>query len=977
VIIKRKIFYDLFNTLISFFLLRNRILCSIFLTFHLQSNAQQPSYFTFAEKQLEGVDIYDVIQDKKNQYWISTDHGIYKHDGYTFQKIDCEEMKSSSVFNFVMDQEGTIYCNNFNYQIFQIKNNKCKLYLDVSNLNLKNDVSIKLTKQEDLIVYSSNVYVFEKYTKKIKAVSNESDDTFLSPAFTLRDGSIIFHRVGTYKLLHYKNGIILNKNYSINQPNQKLTILDFYRFNDKSNVVIDRVMKKIYTFDEEKFVFNFVKDLPKNLNAEHLRTYYSKDQLWVASSISGVLVYDKNLNKLYSESKIYEDYFISDVTQDNEGNVLVSTFDKGILVIPDLNIPDVNSELANYSISRISSNNQGTMYFGTSKGQILSLNNSEIKELYSKAYKVIETLHYSKGQSILFFDDLGLSYIDFKNKKKFQENIGSIKDIFELDSTTLYISLNIGVFKLKFINKNKRFEFTNIKKLKGRTNAISGEKKYRNIYVASNDGLKMVDKNENVKAIKLKGKKVYVTDFTEMNDIVLASTLKNGILFLSGGKIRKQITPAFLNELLEIYRIKYKKDKIFANTNIGLIILNLEGEIYQILNKSFGVSTNKIIDFYIDENNLWIAQSRGVQKINLNAIQKTKNKPKIYISSILVNNNIIKSTKKSFSANEKKITFNLFVPTMKYRESINYLYKLSGNDIAWNRSIYEDNSVIYNALSPGNYTFYYRADNNGLLGPIKQFKFSIDKPYYQKWWFILLLFILVTSLLSLFYRVKLKRQAKVAFQINELNSLKLMAIQSQMNPHFIFNSLNSIQDLVLKGDIDNSYIFITKFSNLVRKTLNYSEKDFIEFDQELELIELYLSLEKLRFKENFNFSIHTNQIEDIQIPPMLIQPFLENAIHHGLLHKEGEKQLSIKFQLDRYLICEIIDNGVGRKKSKEIKERQRAEHESFALLAIKKRFDILQTQFEEKIGFSFVDLENNGIDIGTKVILKIPIKQRF
>ena len=256
-------------------------------------------------------------------------------------------------------------------------------------------------------------------------------------------------------------------------------------------------------------------------------------------------------------------------------------------------------------------------------------------------------------------------------------------------------------------------------------------------------------------------------------------------------------------------------------------------------------------------------------------------------------------------------------------------------------------------------------------------EFSIDFPFWQKWWFYALFASLILFLSYLFYTRRLKIQSIKAAQLNELNASKLIAIQSQMNPHFIFNALNSIQDLVLKGDIDNSYTFITKFSNLVRRTLLYSDKDFIEFDQEIKLIELYLSLEKLRFKESLTYSINTNNIEDIKVPPMLIQPFIENALLHGLLHKSGLKTISIDFELKDQLICTITDNGIGRKKATEIRERQRADHESFSSNAIKNRFEILERHFGGDLGFEIQDLSENDLPSGTKVILKIPIHHKF
>lgn len=220
-------------------------------------------------------------------------------------------------------------------------------------------------------------------------------------------------------------------------------------------------------------------------------------------------------------------------------------------------------------------------------------------------------------------------------------------------------------------------------------------------------------------------------------------------------------------------------------------------------------------------------------------------------------------------------------------------------------------------------------------------------------------------------------QSRKAQQINELNASKLVAIQSQMNPHFIFNAMNSIQDLILKGDIENSYSYVTTFSNLVRSTLKYSDKDFIDFSQELELLRLYLSLEKLRFEEELQFEIEDLVDEDIQLPPLLIQPFVENALLHGLLHKDGLKKLVIRFELREALICTIQDNGIGRERARAIRERQRGEHESFSGKAIRTRFDILSDVHKGEFGYVHEDLLADGLPAGTRITLQIPVRRRF
>jgi len=253
---------------------------------------------------------------------------------------------------------------------------------------------------------------------------------------------------------------------------------------------------------------------------------------------------------------------------------------------------------------------------------------------------------------------------------------------------------------------------------------------------------------------------------------------------------------------------------------------------------------------------------------------------------------------------------------------------------------------------------------------------------------ILISTLLVLAFVFLIQRVNARKKAQIiALELSdtkkrlalekEQRKSELKALKSQMNPHFIFNALNSIKDLVLQGNVDSSYSYITKFSNLVRKTLNHSNQEFISFEDEIKLLELYLTIEKLRFKKDFTFNIVANNIEDVNIPPMLIQPFIENALIHGLLHKEGLKTLSIKFELDEELICTIKDNGVGRLKSEEINQRKKGKEKSFSVNAIQQRFSLFKETFGNKIGIKYIDNTEDDLVIGTTVILKIPFVNRF
>jgi LytS/YehU family sensor histidine kinase len=193
----------------------------------------------------------------------------------------------------------------------------------------------------------------------------------------------------------------------------------------------------------------------------------------------------------------------------------------------------------------------------------------------------------------------------------------------------------------------------------------------------------------------------------------------------------------------------------------------------------------------------------------------------------------------------------------------------------------------------------------------------------------------------------------------------------------MYNALNSIQALILNRDIENSNMYLSKFSNLMRKVLDASGKETINLHEEIEILQLYLDLEKLRFGDDLNFSIHINPEMDtyaIHLPAMLLQPYVENALKHGLLHKKGQKQLRISFaKKNQHLLCEITDNGVGRAKSDEIQRRRSKAHHSFATSANEKRLELLNTYGNMRYQVEIIDLYEGTEARGTTVRIEIPL----
>jgi len=209
--------------------------------------------------------------------------------------------------------------------------------------------------------------------------------------------------------------------------------------------------------------------------------------------------------------------------------------------------------------------------------------------------------------------------------------------------------------------------------------------------------------------------------------------------------------------------------------------------------------------------------------------------------------------------------------------------------------------------------------------------------------------------------------------------LEMQALRSQMNPHFIFNCLSSINRFILKNESETASDYLTKFSRLIRMVLNNSVNPLISLEDELEMLRLYLDLERLRFKYAFDFTIRfQNQFEvsSISLPPLLLQPFAENAIWHGLMHKEGQGTLEIAFEFENnVLTCSITDNGVGRKNAETFKSKSAEKQKSMGMQITAERLALLNENFEQT-NFNVEDLvDAEGQAAGTRVTLKIRYKE--
>ena len=242
--------------------------------------------------------------------------------------------------------------------------------------------------------------------------------------------------------------------------------------------------------------------------------------------------------------------------------------------------------------------------------------------------------------------------------------------------------------------------------------------------------------------------------------------------------------------------------------------------------------------------------------------------------------------------------------------------------------------------------------------------------------FAVLLALLLSGIIFLIYnRMQLKKTLTLQ---KELAEYEQKALHLQMNPHFVFNCLGSISSFIVQNGTDSAVKYLSKFSKLMRLTLEYSKEALIPIDKEIESLQNYLELEQLRFNQKFDFVINKSRAieDDTALPPLLLQPFVENAIIHGLIPKAEKGMITVSFSIDgESLICSIEDNGIGFDKSKEIKETLVSVHKSMALDITKKRLEMMEASTAQKANVEIKEIKSeNGEILGTKVILNLPLQ---
>ena len=430
------------------------------------------------------------------------------------------------------------------------------------------------------------------------------------------------------------------------------------------------------------------------------------------------------------------------------------------------------------------------------------------------------------------------------------------------------------------------------------------------------------------------------------------------------------------------------------NSKTGIITTLTEQDGYQKQSYDWTTPRGKISggELYFTGNPL--ANNIGLDRISP-AKFASGHISRVYFKSLKINQKplflgINNTEKLSLRYFENKISIETGIINHYIKGRSRIRYRMDKLDTSWQYAPYYY-TIRYEELPPGEYTLQLQASNssNEFNGPVKTLMINISPALWNTWWFRLIALAFLIDLIYTFIRWRFKQKYKLQLERSEkekqiadvrrkATELEMQALRAQMNPHFIFNSLNSINRFILQNNKAQASEYLTKFSKLVRMILQNSQASLISLEAELEALDLYLEMEALRFNYHFDYKITTSKdldIEVLQVPPLILQPYVENAIWHGLMHKEERGHLNIEvLEKDDQLYFSIEDNGIGRQKSKELASKTATKHKSMGLRITANRIAILQKNGSTESPVTIRDLvDSNGVAAGTEVIIKMPL----
>lgn len=430
----------------------------------------------------------------------------------------------------------------------------------------------------------------------------------------------------------------------------------------------------------------------------------------------------------------------------------------------------------------------------------------------------------------------------------------------------------------------------------------------------------------------------------------------------------------------------------FWIVNEGLLFFNPYTEQFNSFDTRNALHTNKSIydNIYIDEeDNIFLNTPGGFETKHADEMALQGGIINLLIEQIEINGADVRIVGQLhdirhllLGAFENNVKFTFSALCFQDTDRILYQYQLHGYDNEPN-NLTRQGVANYTNLPPGDYRFELRAIHRGVwFGENAIFEFTIRPHFYQTLWFKALSLVVVVLLVVLIIRIRtiqIRRKEKFRADFaKRLAEAEMKSLRAQMNPHFIFNSLNSINTFILKNETDVASEYLTKFSRLIRAVLNNSKNKLVSLEDELDALRIYLELEQIRFNNKFTFSIIIDQYLDtnrVFVPPLLLQPYVENAVWHGLMYKDSHGSISISaHKQDGEILFAIQDDGIGREKAAEYKSAYELKGKSLGMKITADRIETINQMYKSKAEINIIDLyDTRQQAAGTRVTIKLPI----
>ena len=921
-------------------------------------------------------EVYDVIQDKRGYMWFATDNGLCRFDGYSFKKygirqgltdrvvFDLQEDKygriwmnslSRKFFYFDVEKDSIIYTENVNRHLDSINTLKKCFYYNRS----KDEMTI-LNKLNEIQIFKNNIFQY-KFESSNNVFYLNGDGKFIEISSLLSPDITIFHYPGMNDSFQYHidfrlTGKPLNLYAKINKgflityekasvfvlPNSQIETIvgerieDFEYQSDSSVIVTYRYNKGVWTYKNfEDFKIGKGNQIIGNISATS-SCYDKQGNLWICSHNKGVF-------KTKTNDKIRKYNLFKELQGESIKKAIY--FNKYFYLF--LSNGDVYQYQNNFSASR----------------KLNSFKLGEMKDvfLFNNEIFGINVIN-NVGKIALNMQSIDYNTISFRNSTL-------VCNTFYIDKEKYIYSLSLSgitkhkqngekVSSIKQLMCTSMIELKNGKKYVG---TVSG------LFTYSGSSLIRVPEVDTIFHSRID----YLFELPDTS-IIIASKSGNIIQFKKG--LIKEVS-FDLDEDENISKILSYKNEIWIISSKSISCTVKTGTQFKKyrLEKNSNFPEQIIVDLIVDNNIIYIFFEDQVLQVSRELFFQSIHglTPEVFIESFRVNNVIhVPNFPLKLSNYENNISFGLLAINHNMKGDIQYQYSLNGGKYF---DINKSRVLNFYQLNPGKYKFSFRAKNeDGIWSVSKSITMEILPPWWKTTQFYLGLIIIMG--VTIYYIVSNRNKSiktKNAIK-EEIYNLERAALQAQMNPHFIFNSLNSIQKYILANDKIEASEYLAQFAKLIRLNLKASSSSKILLSDELNLLELYLLMEKLRFKDKFTFEILADQIfeikDKVEIPPMLIQPLIENAIVHGIANCEGMGKISVHFLLEgNKLHVKVTDNGRGLDFTSGKKG-----HESVGSKITKRRLELISSEMGSNLSIkNILDLHGKVCGVASELTIEL------